>query len=285
MRVALRERMPGVSWRFRPINWLAMAEKLLIALALVQIVRLVWTVATPVGSYGQWQGRQAQVMAPNARAALFAAFDPFYRGDGAAPAAGQTVVTSLALTLYGIRLNEGSGLGSAIIAGPDGVQNSIAVGEEVMPGVVLKAVAFDHVVIDRGGTSEQLFLDQSGPAPTAAPATPTVAPTSGSAAPPTLVLPAPPPPGKEPSAQDLQRDIGFAPRTDGGRITGLAVSARGPAFAAAGFQPGDIVTQVNGRQVSDLQTLQRQFAAGAPLSLSVERGASIVTINLTPQGR
>ena len=34
-----------------------------------------------------------------------------------------------------------------------------------MPGVVLESVAFDNVTIDRGGTSEQIFLDQSTPAP------------------------------------------------------------------------------------------------------------------------
>src|SRR3546814_7019489 len=84
--------------------------------------------------------------------------DPFYRGGP--PQADGGVVTSLALTVYGIRLNEGSGLGSAIVAGPNGVQNSFAVGEEIMPGVVLKAVAFDHITIDRGGAEEQVFLDQ-----------------------------------------------------------------------------------------------------------------------------
>lgn len=281
MRVPLQERLSSLNGRLRPIDWLSAVEKLLIALTLVQIVRLVWAMATPVGSYGDWQGRQAQVMAPNARAALFAAFDPFYRGDGSALQGGQSVVTSLALTLYGIRLNEGSGLGSAIVAGPDGVQNSFAVGEEIMPGVVLKAVAFDHVTIDRGGAAEQLFLDQSAPAPTAEPASsPDVGPASSP-----LTSAGTPPSRVEPSAEDMKRDIGFAPRLDGGRITGLVVSSRGPAFAAAGFQPGDIVTQINGRPVADLQMLQRQLTAGARLSLSVERGASVATINLTPQGQ
>ena len=58
----------------------------------------------------------------------------------------------------------GSGLGSAILAGPDGVQDSFAVGQEVMSGVVLDAVNFDHVVLDRGGEKETLYLDQSVPA-------------------------------------------------------------------------------------------------------------------------
>src|SRR3546814_4797376 len=41
------------------------------------------------------------------------------------------------------------------VAGPNGVQNSFAVGEEIMPGVVLKAVAFDHITIDRGGARSE----------------------------------------------------------------------------------------------------------------------------------
>ena len=86
-----------------------------------------------------------------------ASFDPFTR----APAAnsGGQVVTSLALKLFGVRVNEASGLGSAIIATPDGVQGSFAVGDEILPGVTLKSVEFDHVTIDRGGAEETVFLD------------------------------------------------------------------------------------------------------------------------------
>ncbi|MBU0775953.1 MAG: secretion system protein C, partial [Alphaproteobacteria bacterium] len=152
MRVAIANRLRG-----RSIDGLALLEKGLIALLALQLVRLAWVVVTPVGSFGPWEGRQAQLLPPAARQALFASFDPFFR-SGAPQTAGKGVVTSLALTLYGIRLNEGSGLGSAIIAAPDGVQNSFAVGDEVLPGVVLKSVSFDHVTIDRGGAEEQIFL-------------------------------------------------------------------------------------------------------------------------------
>ncbi len=263
------------------IDWLSVLERGLLVLLALQLVRLVWAVVTPVGSFGPWEGRQAQIMAPAARQALFASFDPFFR-TGAPNQPGNGVVTSLALTLYGIRLNEGSGLGSAIIAAPDGVQNSFAVGDEILPGVVLKSVAFDHVTIDRGGAEEQIFLDQSTPAPTAEPQ---AAPTQGwqSAAP----VPAPPP-SAGPTADSLKREIGFAPRMQNGRVTGLAVSSKGPAFANAGFRPGDILTQINGVAVGstgDLQTLQNQIAPGARLSLTVERGAAVASVNLIVQGQ
>ena len=68
-------------------------------------------------------------------------------------------------------------------------------------------------------------------------------------------------------------------------VTGLVVAAKGPGFATAGFRPGDIVTQVNGQSVGDLQSLQNQIAPGARLSLTVERGAAVASVNLIVQGQ
>ncbi|MFC3441736.1 type II secretion system protein N [Sphingobium rhizovicinum] len=263
-------------------DWLGWLERGLLGLLALAIGQLAWAIVTPTGSFGPWEGRQAQLLSASARQALFASFDPFFRTG--APQQSGGVVTSLALTVYGIRLNEGSGLGSAIIAGPDGVQNSFAVGDEILPGVVLKSVAFDHVTIDRGGAEEQVFLDQSTPAPDAAPPAGNAGPGWQSAAPP----PQPAPgvgTGIGPNVDSLKKDIGFAPRMQNGRITGLAVSQRGPAFASAGFRPGDIISQVNGQPVSDLTSLQNQIAPGARLSLTVERGAAVASVNLIVQGQ
>lgn len=277
MRVPMGDRLKHLARRGATLSWVALVEWLLLALLAVQVARLIWAVATPVGPMGGWQGRVADIPAPAARQALFASFDPFFRQG--AQQNGGAVVTSLALTVHGIRLNEASGLGSAIIATPDGVQNSYAVGEEIMPGVVLKAVAFDHISIDRGGAEEQVFIDQSAPAPEA---------NGDDRRPGAAAAPAPAASGAmpvTPSADILKRDIGFAPRMEDGRVTGLVLSAKGPGFAKAGFQPGDIVRQVNGRPIgaaADLATLQNQIAPGARLSLAVERGAVVVPIALTP---
>ena len=72
----------------------------------------------------------------------------------------------LALTLFATRATPGGG-GTAIIAGGDGLQQVYRVGAEVQPGVTLAAVAFDHVELSRNGARELLYLDQSGPAPSA----------------------------------------------------------------------------------------------------------------------
>ena len=211
-----------------------------------------------------------------ARAALFASFDGFDRaaaGGGEASAA----VTSLDLTLYGLRMNEASGGGSAIIAGSDGVQRSYAVGEEVSPGVKLVQVLFDHVVLERGGTRESLFLDQSVPAETVGDAPMTAAPAAGATPPPTVQAPGPL------NADAITGGIGFAPRMENGRPTGFAVTPKGDGavFAQAGFRAGDIVVEINGRKVSsaaDAAALTAQLKPGARLSLQVERGTETLPI-------
>lgn len=275
MRVPFRNAMDDLRRRAPGFDALRLVERALLCLLALQLARLLWAVVTPVGAYGPWEGRQAQLLSPAARMALFSSFDPFFRA-GTPDAAGGTVVTSLALTLHGIRVNEGSGLGSAIIAGPDGVQNSFAVGDEIMPGVVLKGVTFDHVSIDRGGSEEQLFLDQTADAPIAA--------AEGDAD--SSAAPASQAPAATPTADAIRRDVGAAPRMQGGQVTGIVLTSRGPAFAAAGFQPGDIVTAVNGQPVSsDVQALQRLIVPGARLSFQVERGASTAAINLILQGQ
>lgn len=241
---------------------------LLAVLLAIQVARLFWVVVTPVGPSGDWRARPVNMVPASARAALFSGFDPFFRNDQ--PAAGSANVTSLSLTLFGIRANQSSGGGSAIIAGEDGIQNSFAVGEEVAPGVILDAVAFDHVILSRGGVKESLYLDQSVPAETVSP---------GAAA-------APAEPGDEGgaslNAETIQQSIGFAPRSEGGRVTGLVLQPRddGTMLRLAGFRAGDIVVAVNGRPVTSAADIAALLRPGGRLSVEVERGGSKIPIAL-----
>jgi general secretion pathway protein C len=168
--------------RARGVNGWTLLEIALLALLALQCARLIWTALTPVGPLGDWQGTPAG--RSDASTGILGSFDPFFRLSGAA---GPVTVTSLNLKLFGIRQDQASGRGSAIIAGSDGQQRSIAVGEEIEPGVTLKSVDFDSVTISRGGADEQLFMDQSQapttvapPAPAAptAPTPPVIQPTS-----------------------------------------------------------------------------------------------------------
>ncbi len=92
---------------------------------------------------------------------LLARFDPFFR-SGASGA--ELPVTALPFSLHGLRTDSATGRGSAIIAAGDGQQSVFSVGEEVGQGVTLVAIAVDHVVLDRGGTRETLWLDSAGAA-------------------------------------------------------------------------------------------------------------------------
>ncbi len=251
-------------------------EVLLMFALAVQIARLFWVMLSPPNAFGDWRPFEPVIAGPQARSALFASFDPFYRQ---APAStGVQTVTSLPLKLYGIRLNEGSGLGSAIIADEAGVQNAYAVGDEIMPGITLKAVSFDHVVIARNGADETLYIDQSGGAPVAGQS---VQPAAVDQPPPGN--PAPPAISDALTPQAILNGVALAPRTENGAVTGVALSPQGSSdiFARAGFRSGDIVAQVNGspiRSAQDISALRSAIKPGARLTLMVERGAATVPI-------
>ncbi len=257
-------------------------ELALLALLAVQGARLIWAVVTPVGPLGNWR---ASAASPAGSAAeMLRGFDPFFRLDATAPgAAPSATVTPLALTLFGTRLDGATGRGSAIIATPDGVQGSFSVGAEIMPGVTLKSVAFDHITLTRGGVDEDLFIDQSGGAP----------PPPGGTIDSSGVLSAAPPSGAGAAPVTLARmrsEIGFIPRIDNGKITGMTVRPQGSGnvFRQVGLKEGDVVTQLGGRPVSgasDIELLAGQFAKGGALSVTVERGTEVLPLTITLAGQ
>ena len=267
MRLVLDPRARRWLRRLPRYNPYSVVEQVLLALLAVQCARLLWAVVTPVGPVGDWRP------APPAATpdSIFRSFDPFFRGGAGG---GQMVVTSLDLKLFGIRSDQASGRGSAIIATPDGRQQSYAVGEEILPGVTLDAVAFDNVTILRGGTREQIFLDQSQPATT-------LSPISDNASPPSVGTPvaAPPLPA---AAADLQ----FTPRMKEGTVTGFIVDPTGvgQAFRSFGFQPGDVVLAVNGVPASNAnpETIRAALAqSGGQVTAEIERNGNRMTLSGT----
>lgn len=243
------------------------------AVLAAQCARLVWAVVTPVSPLGEW--RPASVVTPASPLDTIAGFDPFFRISGAQAAAGPVAVTSLQLTLFGTRQDDATGRGSAIIAGPDNLQRSVSVGEEVAPGVRLAAVAFDHVTLDRGGAREELYLDQSQPATPVQPGGP-AAPGAGAS------------PSGAPaiSAGQIRQEIGFIPRIDGGRLTGLTVRPQGTGrlFQQAGLREGDVVTSIGGRPVTgpdDVERVAREFAGGGNIPITVDRGGNNLQLAIT----
>lgn len=260
--------------RVRGLNGWTLLELALLAMIALQCARLIWTAATPVGPLGDWRG--ADSAAAPVSTAVLAEFDPFFRLSGTG---GPVTVTSLNLKLFGIRQDQASGQGSAVIAGSDGQQRSIAVGEEIEPGVVLKAVGFDSVTISRGGADEQLFMDQSqGPATVTAPAAPS-APPPPVAQPTQSVEPGGPPP---PPSKLYPNEVSMAPRMNGTQVTGVTVRPQGneAGFRALGLAPGDVVISVNGRRIQSMDHARAMAGqlGSARTVLQVERGGRVVTL-------
>ncbi|HST35342.1 MAG TPA: type II secretion system protein N [Allosphingosinicella sp.] len=258
------------------------AELILLLLIAMQAARLFWIVAAPIGPVGDWRA-QSSLAAPGD--AVLADFDPFFRLQAGS---GPAVVTSLSLTLFGTREDRATGRGSAIIALPDGRQMSFMVGEEIMPGVRLTAVGFDNVTIDRQGTAEQIFLDQS-PAATVAGGTPPNAPPNAPNQP-QIAVPTPPPsattqpPRATTPPQPAGQAIGFAPRIVAGRVNGIIVSPGGDggnAFRAAGFAPGDVIVTVNGQRVTSMEQARGLIArSGGNANVMVDRGGRAVPMRV-----
>jgi general secretion pathway protein C len=261
--------------RLLPRDLYLWCKALLLALIAIQLARLLWVLVVPVGPFGDWKPAQARALPQQVQAALLSSFDPFQRNTPAAAAAAPAASTS-ELQLFGVRQEGSAGGGSAIIAAADGEQKSFAVGEEVAPGVRLAAVAFDHVLLDRGGTRERLAFPGDAPAETAsAPAVPSAA--------------AAPPAGAPLNAGAVRQAVAFGPRTTSGRVTGILVNpGRNPAlFQSAGFRTGDVIVAVNGARISsavDVAQLQNALSPGARLALTVERGAATVPISLNIAG-
>jgi len=220
MRLALDPRARRLLRRLPRTTVYSAMELVLLSLLALQCARLVWTLVTPLGPVGEWKAGSALRPGAPASSSLLGGFDPFFRlnAEGAAP----VVVTSLNLKLFGVREDRASGRGSAIIGTADGQQRSFAVGEEVIPGVTLTTVGFDSVTVSRGGTAEQLFLDQSPPATVVAPngqtpfatgATPAPDPSSVT----TPVITTTPVVSAAPPASGIASEVQFQPRMNGGR--------------------------------------------------------------------
>lgn len=242
-------------------------KALLLALVAAQAVQLLTAVLTPIGPVGRWMPRAAQPLPAAMQTALLTGFNPF-GGTATASAAVATAPAAGEFTLFGTRL-AGAGLpGSAIIAGADGEQASVAVGEDAAPGVRLVAVEFDRVTLERGGQRLQLVMEDA-----AAGGQAMAAPAGAAGL----------------SAERLKQNVALAPRQQAGRVTGLLVSPVGDetVMQAAGLRSGDVIVAVNGRRVAsvaDATMLQAQVTPGARLSLMVERGAATVPVALNLAG-
>lgn len=245
----------------------------LILALLVQFVRLVLVFVDPVRA----DPGAASPAVDAVRPAAFTGFDPFFRNGGVGDTPSSAgAPTESDLVLYGVR--GGGGRGAAILSGPDGVQRSYAVGQQVRPGVVLRSVAFDHVVLARGGAESRLGF----PALTAGASTP---PAVISAGPIAASAPKAAAPGSN-AAAAFQREAALRPNLVDRRIRGyvLTVQDGSGVLARAGLRTGDVIMSVNGTSLDadSLSSLPAELAARPEIAVSYERDGAPGSATVRP---
>ena len=211
-------------------------ELAIAALIVIQLVRLVMLFVSP------GLAARAGEPVPASDVGVLSRFDAFFHTGERSSLADIPNSGSEQLRLFGVRAGVGGG-GSAILGLPDGTQLSVGVGEEVLPGLVLRAVAQDHVTVARGASVSRIDFGEvpvgaaSVPPP---PATPQV-----------VAPPRPAPAAAEAAVIDparLMAEAGLRPRMQGLSVNGFTVTARGPSaqLQAAGLRAGDVILSVNG---------------------------------------
>lgn len=248
-------------------------EAALALLLIVQLGRLTWIVVEPVDSPSA--AAAARPAAP-VDYSIFDRFDAFFRTGGQSSFAEDTAAGSSQMRLFGLR-SDGAGGGSAIIGLADGRQVSVAVGETIEPGLVLRSVGPDHVVLARGESlSRLIFADVpvgAAPPPPPPPTPQSVTPTPA-AAPAAAVDPA-----------RLIAEASLRPRMQGLRVNGFTVSSSGDgaALRAAGLQPGDVILAVNGQALDRpdrIAALRGQLAGATSAEIRFERDGAEQTTTI-----
>lgn len=260
--------------RPRPSQVVAGLEAVLVLALGVQAARLAWSLFEPSATAIASPGHAAEP--PSGDLSILARFDPFFRiqqaGEAATAPAGPT--PDQGLRLFGVRV-AGDGQGSAIIRTSEGREASFAAGEEVEPGLVLKTVAADHVILARGASRTRLeFLDTAPPPLAATASAAPLAPPAG--------LVSGPSAAQGVDAKQFMAAASLLPRMKDGKAAGYQVLPRGGdggrVLAAAGLQPGDVLlaldgSEMNAERVAELPT---ELAKSTEVELRIERGGQIM---------
>jgi hypothetical protein len=204
---------------------------------------------------------------------------------GAPPAGSAQVASTSGLRLKGVIAPTPGVAASAIFSAGSGKDFAVYVGRELQPGVKLKEVHPDHVIVSRNGVDERIDLDvMRGNKSSAAQASATrqrgfhlnVARSGDHAY--SFTRKELDDALRDPNQLNYLGQIGVPP---GG---GVRMDAAPPGSLAAklGLQPGDVIKKVNGQAVTstgDLARLYQQFATTSAITAEVQRGGNTVTLS------
>lgn len=263
------------TWRPSPKLIRQIVETTLVLLLALQAARLTWLLATPAGPIGKVAPHAGAGPARVVDLTILQRFDPFFRVQSGQDLAAGPAPAEGGLSLFGVR-SDGRGGGSAILGTPDGAQTLYVLGEDVGGGLVLRAVAADHVILTRGGSRIRLEFS-GGPSP------PPPARAMGAVlAPATAPMAQPPSQGLDPS--QFLSAAALSPVMADGRVTGYRVMARGrgEALSRAGLQDGDVLLAVDGSNLNPerLSELPDLLAKADDVEVSFARNGQPMTTRL-----
>jgi len=212
-------------------------------------------------------------------------------------AAKQIVVSPLKIKLLGTVVAE-EHAAAIIVLKAGGEQRVFFIGDSIQPGVVLKTVEAEAIVVERGGKLERISLEQ-GAKLTVAP----VARNNLVASPPTMSARTPvrtalPIPAqsmrKRMNRNHLQKQLQnfpalmsqarAIPHMTNGKLAGFTISeiAPGSLYQQAGLQNGDIILSVNGKRITDARqamTMYQTLKSAAAIDLELIRAGQTRNIH------
>ncbi|MBB4727322.1 general secretion pathway protein C [Xanthomonas arboricola] len=240
----------------------------LLALLALQCARVVWVMITPIGPLGTAEAATAAgADMPALRRDVFYRSVPESNSDG--------------VVLHGVRA--GGTQAAAFLSSGDGRQGAYRIGDGVVAGVTVQAIASDHVLLRTGSGVRRLALVEStASAAATSPATTTTAAAGGAPAVTSNVGTAA---GTATAAavdpQQLLTTAGLRASEDG---SGFTVMPRGDGalLRQAGLAPGDVLTQLNGRTLDaeHLRELQDELRDGQAATLTYRRDGQTHTMTL-----
>jgi len=180
----------------------------------------------------------------------------------------------------------GKGSAAIIAISQGSEQRAFFLGDTIQPGVVLKTVEAESILVDRSGNLERISLEQNGKLNSAPSAT-----TETLASRPTHTKP---PMSKIIGRAHLQKQLQnfpallsqarAIPHFINGQIGGFSVSdiVPGSLYQQAGLQNGDIITTINGEKITGAQQAMNIYTKlkNAPsLDLELLRAGSVQNIH------
>ena len=233
----------GTRQNFGAKHLILLAEALCAALLVFLILKIGLMFVQPGGGQVIAPTTTAQIPELTAPAqvdrSIVSKFDPFHRDSpqilivqtNSAPE------TTLDLKVFGMRADLDGNSSSAIIQTPDGKQSTYFIGNTIVPGVTLKSVDIDFVILDRNGTTERLSRQGRTEEDKANGSTIALETLSYSAA-------------------QMLKDVRIYPFRENKQILGYQVRPQRSGNAKLeqyGFEAGDIITSINGESLAQQQ--------------------------------